>query len=390
MLWAVVPQGRHSAGMARPVLGLFFMPAVVVPSVRSVRSVTRPRTQLRLGFVPLSDSAPLTVAQELGFFSKHGLDVVLTRELGWASIREKIFYQDLDAAHAPAPMLFRLLSGIDGKACEVFTSYFMSAGGNAVTLSAGLRRMGIRSAADLKRLVRSKHPERLIFAVVSLYSCHYFLLRRWLLSGGIDPDKEVLIAVLPPEQMLSSLQVGHIEGFCAGEPWNSAAVLAGAGWCPATSASLAPAHPEKILLSRTAFAERWPDEHAALLRAIDEACQWCENPANRPALVDLMGSCRWFRDCRAALRPALLGPFDCGDGNRVAAHDLLRFHGPGLNSPTEDKAAWILAQMRLARLSTAERAPDGAFRPDLLEEALGSGLPAKPAPARKRKVAVAS
>ena len=343
---------------------------IALPSPRIPRTASRGKTPLKVGFVPLSDSAPLMVARELGLFGKHGIEVVLTRELGWASIREKILYQDLDVAHAPAPMLFRLLLGLDGKPCEVFTSYFMNAGGNAVTLSSGLRRMGIRSAADLKRLVRSKHPERLIFAVVSLFSCHYFLLRRWLLSGGIDPDKEVLIAVLPPEQMLSSLQNGHIEGFCSGEPWNSAAVLAGAGWCPATSVSLAPAHPEKILLTRTAFAERSPDEHAALLRAVDEACQWCEDPANRPGLVDMLSSQRCFRESRAALRPALLGPFDCGDGNRIAAADLLRFHGPTLNAPTEEKAVWLLSQMRHAKLLTTERTPPGAFRPDLLEEAL--------------------
>ena len=354
---------------------------------RLPRPTGRAKTQVRLGFVPLSDGAPLTVARELGLFAKHGLDVVLTRELGWASIREKILYQDLDAAHAPAPMLYRMLFGLDGKACDVFTSYFLNAGGNAVTLSTGLRRMGIRSAADLKHLIRSKHPERLIFAVVSLYSCHYFLLRRWLLSGGIDPDKEVLIAVLPPELMLSSLQNGHIEGFCSGEPWNSAAVIAGAGWCPATSVSLAPAHPEKILLTRSAFAERWPDEHAALLRAIDESCQWCEDPANRPALVDMLSSLHWFRECRPALRPALLGPFDCGDGNRIAAADLLRFHGPTLNGATEEKAVWLLAQMRHAKLLTAERAPEGAFRPELLEEALGPAVAVKPAPPRKRKTA---
>jgi hypothetical protein len=99
----------------------------------------------------------------------------------------------------------------------------------------------------------------------------------------------------------------------------------------------------------------------------------------------MLSSCRWFRECRLALRPALLGPFDCGDGNRVAAADLLRFHGPAINAATEEKGAWLLSQMRHARLLTAEHAPEGAFRPELLEEALGVPAAAKPAPARKRK-----
>ena len=353
-------------------------------SPRAARSVVRPRSTLRLGFVPLADSAPITVAKEMGIFSRHGLDVRVSRELGWASIREKISYQDLDIAHAPAPMLFRLVFGLDARPSAVFTSFFLNAGGNAITLTTNLRRMGVRTAADLKRLIRSRHPERLVFAVVSLYSCHYFLLRRWLQSGGINPDREVLIAVLPPEQMLPGIKSGLIEGFCAGEPWNSAAVAAGLGWCPATSASLAPAHPEKILLTRTEYAERCPDEHEAFLRAMNEACEWCESPANRPALVDLLSSCRWFRDNQAALRPALLGPFDCGDGNRVAAGDLLRFHGPAINSATEDKGAWVLAQMRAAGLLTAEHVPEGALRPDLLEHALTPVLPpVKPRGTRK-------
>lgn len=368
------------------------MPPPAAPPIRPARPVLRPRTQIRLGFVPLLDSAPLTVAKEMGMFARQGLDVALTRELGWASVRDKILYEELDVAHAPAPMLFRLLAGIDSKPCDVFASYFLNAGGNTLTLSVSLRRMGVRSAADLKRLIRSKHPERLIFAVVSIYSCHYFLLRRWLISGGIDPDKEVLIAVLPPEQMLPSLDSGHIEGFCSGEPWGSAAVLAGTGWCPATSVSLAPAHPEKVLLTRSAFADRWPDEYGALLRAVDEACQWCENPANRPDLVDMLGSCRWFRDHRPALRPALLGPFDCGDGNRVAAADLLRFHGPTVNAATDEKATWLLNHMRLANLLPADAAPGRAFRPELLEEALGaprSGASAR-APRKRRSAASVS
>lgn len=304
------------------------------------RPALRARTEVRIGCVPLTDSAPLMLTRELGLFAKHGLDVVVTPELGWASIREKILYQDLDAAHAPAPMLYRLLLGLDGKPCEVFTSCFMNADGNAVTLGMGLRRMGIRSAADLKRLIRSKHPERLDFAVISLYSTHLFLLRRWLLSGGIDPDKEVLIAVLPPAQMLGSLQNGPIKGFCCGEPWNSAAVIAGSGW--------------------------------------------------RPAMVDILSSQRCFREVRAALRPALQGPFDCDDGNRIAAAELLRFHGPTVNAPTGEKAVWLLAQTRHARLLTVERPPPGAFRPDLLEEALGPPVAVKPVAPRKKKAASAA
>ena len=343
----------------------------VMISARAGRLGMRGRVRLRVGLVPQSDSAALLVARDLGLFAREGLEVVLSRELGWAALREKLRFEELDGAVAPAAMVFRLRQGWGGGPCEVASSFLMNAGGAAVTLGASLRRAGVRSAVDLKRVLRSRHPERPVLAVDSLYSSALFLLRRWLVSGGIDPDKEVLMAVLPAAQLLGRLQSGQIEGFCAAEPWNSAAVLGGVGWCPATSVSLAVGHPDKALVVRSGFAERWPEEHASLLRVLEEASRWCEEVSNRPALVDLLGSSPWFRECRAALRPALLGPFDCGDGNRVAAAELLRFHGVGVNQPSAEKAGWVLSQLRHAKLLGAERAEEGAFRPDLLEEALG-------------------
>lgn len=352
------------------------------PAARPHRSSPRSsRLRIRLGFVPLSDSAPFTVAEELGIFARHGLDVSLSCELGWASIRDRVSHGSLDAVQAPAPFLYRLRGGLDGPPCEVFSSFILNSGGSAVTLSNSLRRQGIRSPADLKRYLRSRHPERLVFALSSLHSCDTFLLRQWLDAGEIDAASEIQIIVLPARQMPEALRAGHIDGFCVSEPWNSVAVTTGAGWCPATSLLLPPLSPGKILLTRTAFADRSPDEHAALLRAMDEACQWCEDPRNRPGLVDLLSGCPWFRDVRPSLRPALLGPFDCGDGTRLPAHELLRFHGGGLNVPTPEKAAWLLAGMR----QDGQISPGGGgstsegFRPDLLEEALGAS-PSSPAP----------
>ncbi|MES2708106.1 MAG: CmpA/NrtA family ABC transporter substrate-binding protein [Verrucomicrobiota bacterium] len=343
------------------------------PAVRPLRPAPRPsRVRVRLGFVPLSDSAPFTVAEELGIFARHGLDVTLSCELGWASIRDRICHGTLDAAQAPAPFVYRLRAGMDRPPCGVFSSYILNSGGSAVTLGISLHRQGIRTAADLKRHLRARHPERPVFALSSLHSCQMLLLRQWLESGEIDPAGDIRMVVLPAPQMPGALTAGHIDGFCVSEPWNSVAVAAGSGWCPVTSLSLPSLSPEKILLTRTAFADRSPEEHAALLRAMDEACQWCEDPRNRPALTDLLSACPWFRDVPASLRPALLGPFDCGDGTRLTARSLLRFHGDGLNFPSAEKADWILSGMRQSGLLPVTPARhEGAFRPDLFEEALG-------------------
>lgn len=332
--------------------------------------------------MPMTDSAPLLAAAELGIFSRHGLDVTLSCELGWASIRDRLLHGTLDAAHAPAPMLPRLRAAAagpgtagSGNPAAVFSSFILSAGGNAVTLSAELLRQGIRTAADLKRHLRARQPDRPVFAVGSLLACESFLLRQWLESGEIGPAPETRLIVLPPGQMTAALAAGQIDGFCVSEPWNSVAVTSGAGWCPVTSADFPPLPPDKILLTRTAFADRSPDGHAALLRALDEACQWCADPQNRPGLVDLLASLPWFRDIRHCLRPALTGPFDTGGDRLVPAQDLLRFHGDGLNVPTPAKSAWIFS-----RLQQAGQAPPGGhsstggdgIRPDLLHEALAA------------------
>lgn len=346
------------------------MKAVALPA-RGGRLLVGSRVALRLGVVPFSDSAALLVARDFGLFGREGLEVALTREVGWAALREKLCYGELDAAVMPTPQLFRLRQGWDCAPCEVLSSFVCSVGGSAVTLGVGLRRAGVRSAGDLKRVLRSKHPWRPVLAVDSLYSCEYFLLRQWLLSGGIDPDKDIALGVLPPTQLLGSLESGQIDGFCSAEPWNSAAVQAGVGWCPATSVSLGADHPAKVLVVRSAFAERWPEEHGALLRALDEASGWCEEPSHRSTLVDLLGASPWFRECRAALRPALIGPFDGGDGQRVEAADWLRFYGAGANAPTAEQEAWVLGQLREAKLLGAEWGAEGAFRPDLLAAALG-------------------
>lgn len=354
------------------------------PAVRPLRPAPRSsRSRVRLGFVPFSDSAPFTVAGELGIFARHGLEVTLSCELGWASIRDRIAHGGLDAVQAPAPFLHRMRSGLDEPPCEVFSSFILNSGGSAITLSAALRRQGVRTAVDFRRYLRSRHPERPVFALSSLHSCHAFLLRQWLESGDINAAGDVRTIVLPARQMPSALQAGHIDGFCVSEPWNSVAVAAGSGWCPVTSLNFPPLAPEKILLTRTAFADRSPDEFLSLLRALHEACQWCEDPQNRPALVDLLSACPWFRDVRHALRPALLGPFECGENVRVPAAELLRFHGHGLNFPNPERTAWLLSEMRASGMLPPDSIRhDGAFRPDLLEEALGrdSALDASPQP----------
>src|SRR5258708_4557039 len=136
-----------------------------------------------------------------------------------------------------------------------------------------------RNRSLRNELENGKRPR--VFGAVHSYSSHSFLLRNWLRSHGIVPDRDVQIVIVPPAQVHANLKAGHLDGYCVGEPWNSLAVLSRTGWCVATSEELAPGHPEKVLMVPREFAERSEREHLALIAALMESCRFCSLPENR-------------------------------------------------------------------------------------------------------------
>jgi two-component system, oxyanion-binding sensor len=204
-----------------------------LPSSSPPVSSATPSRPLRVGFLALTDAAPLAVASHLGLFTRHGLRVELHREIGWATIREKIIYGELDAAHAPAPMLWSTHLGLGCPPFAVLTALILGLNGNALTLSRALWDTGIRDAAALRTYAKERRAKQpLTFGIVFQYSSHHLLLRKWLVAAGVDPERDVRIVIVPPAQMFRNLAAGTIDGYCAGEPWNTLAVREGAGWCP--------------------------------------------------------------------------------------------------------------------------------------------------------------
>ncbi len=238
------------------------MPKSAPLSQTTLSGVVQP---VRIGFQPLVDCAPLLVAREMQLFKKHGVKVDLSCEVGWATIREKLLYGQLDAVHAIAGLALAMRLGLSNPACQVVAPFVFNLHGNAITLSRDLWNRGVRDAASLNKLIRSTPTRRFTFSTVSRFSSHYFLLRQWLIAGGIDVEKDVRIVVLPPTQMVGNLEAGLIDGGCVGEPWNSAAIARGTGWIAATSEQLAPSHPEKVLLTTEKFIHSHPDEVAAII-----------------------------------------------------------------------------------------------------------------------------
>jgi ABC-type nitrate/sulfonate/bicarbonate transport system substrate-binding protein len=334
------------------------------------------RPPLRVGFVPLTDCAPLMMAQELGLFKKYGLRVALSRELGWATIRDKIVHRELDAAHALAAMPVAATLGLGSIPTDCLTALVLNLNGNAITLSNHLWNRGVRDGATLREeIIRSRHEKTYTFGVTFPFSSHRHLLRRWLAAHGIDAERDVRIVVVPPPQMAVNLKAGNLDGFCAGEPWNSVAVQARVGWIAVTSAEFDPGHPEKVLMVRRDFAEKHQEEHVALIAALLEACELCDRPEYREQIIATLARPEYTGVSALALRHGVHGDMDFGHGVGRMVRDFCVFHRGDANEPASGKAAWALELVRSSGLCDRPASLDfnfgrKIFCPDIFSQAV--------------------
>ncbi len=315
---------------------------------------------VKLGFVPLLDSAPLLVAQANGYFAQEGLEVALSREVSWATVRDKVAVAALDGAHMLAPLA--LAAGVGSDNAPIIAPLALNRGGAAITLSSRLREaLGEGDpAVALGRLIarrREQGASQLTLAVVFPQSTHNYVLRRWLEAAGLDPATDVRLTVSPPPRMADLLAEGVIEGFCAGEPWNTAAEFRGVG---AVVARAEPGLPDKVLGVRRDWAEAHPQALAGLVRSLSRAAEWADAPENRTQLAELLAT------------PEHL---DLPSGLILSALRHLVFAAGGANRPTVEDGVRLLTEMiRCGQVGDVDAAAAAAevFRPDLFDAALRS------------------
>ncbi len=308
---------------------------------------------LYVGYGATIDCALLVVAQELGLFQKHGLSVRLKREVGGATIREKLLREELDAAAAPASMLFSIYCGIGITRRPCLTGMLLGFNGSAITLSKELAEMGARDAVSLGRIIRQQKEARVFnFGVVLQVSPQNWNLRKWLRTGGVDPDKDVRTVIIPSALVYEMFLAGHLDGYCVSEPWNSAAALSGKGWIAAATSEIEPEQPEKVLLVLEDFAVKREEEHLLLIASLIEASWFCDVPVNRPEIARMLAQPRYFDLDQKLLANALQGPLDTGAGIREVK-DFVVYDARRVGPPnrSKGKGALDLMQMDDARAS---------------------------------------
>ena len=343
---------------------------------------------IRIALLRLTDSAPVIMAETLGFFAQAGLDVDITIEPSWANVADKLSYGLIDAAVMLPPLAFAIALGLRGPKADVIIPMSLSSGGNSVTftreiataLAADMAQPGDAAAPDALALGRGfakwlstraprLGPARL--GVVHVFSTHNLLLRYWLASVGIDPDEDVELVVVPPAQTVEALAERRIVGFCAGAPWGRLAAEAGLGRAVLPSSAIWQHHPEKCLAVSARFADQNPLALEALLGALLAAAQYCETPANTGAVAAEVAEA-----LRLPLDAVITSLPGCTQEPGVERSD---FFAQTTSFPWRSQGYWFLGQM--ARWGWLDQSTDlvdlatRVYRPDLYAKAaVAAGL----------------
>jgi NitT/TauT family transport system ATP-binding protein len=347
-------------------------------------------TPLHIGFIPLVDAAALIIAVDKGFAAAEGLDVTLVREVSWSNVRDKLNIGLFDAAHLLAPVAIASSLGLGHVRVPISAPFNLGLNGNAITVSAALhaaimaqidgdRFDPMATALALSRVVaarRKSGAEPLTFAMTFPFSTHNYQLRFWMAAGGVDPDEDVRLVVLPPPYMVDSLASGQVDAFCVGAPWNSIAVDLGVGQILHFASDILARAAEKVLAVRQNWSEKNPQIVAALVRAASRAAEFIEQPQNRAEAARILSAPERIGVDADVIQRTLDGRLKISpDGTMRASDRYLLIGREGAGRPDPAQAAWLYAQMvRWGQASISAEALQTAkavFRPDLYDAALG-------------------
>ena len=302
---------------------------------------------LDLGFMALADSAPLIVAATQGFAQPYGLTLNLRRQASWAGLRDKLLSGELDAAQMLYGQVYGVHLGLGSPATPMAILMGLNQNGQSITLSRALREAGVTSGEALRQRTH-QGGARLTFAHTFPTGTHALWLYYWLASHGIHPLRDVHSVVVPPAQMVAHLRAGRIDGFCAGDPWGAHAVDENLGFTIATSQSIWPDHPEKVLGVTREFVEECPNSARALTMALLEASRFIdESVENRRSTAQLLSAAEFVNAPVATLEPRFLGQYQDGLGHAwLDAHPLRFFADGAVNMPYLSDGIWFLTQFR--------------------------------------------
>jgi nitrate/nitrite transport system substrate-binding protein len=326
---------------------------------------------IRLGFIPLTDCAPIVMAKELGLFKKYGVNVEVSKEASWANVRDKILTGELDGAHCLFSMPFSVYTGVGGKAgSEMKIAMILNNNGQAITLSKDFcGKVGFKQLPKVNPVVvaKQKAEKEVTFAMTFPGGTHDIWLRYWLAASGVN-QKSSKIITIPPPQMVANMKVGNMDGYCVGEPWNGVAVKQGIGFTHIATQDIWEHHPEKALVVNKKFSETRREDLKKVMMAVLEACKWLDNRANRKKAAEVIGRPPYVNAPADVIEARLMGDYNlgCDQGTEIYTNNYMLFHRGGeTNFPRKGHAIWFITQF--VRFDYLQSTPDyGAIADKLI------------------------
>ena len=336
-------------------------------NISSPSSIGKPeKTHIRLGFVALSDAAPLVAAKVLEFGHRHGLTLELCRQPSWAAVRDKLLSREIDAAHALYGLVCGVQMGIGGPQGDMAVLMVLNRNGQAITLSNRLT-AALKQHGNLKDALATL-GRRPVFAQTFPTGTHAMWLYYWLASQGVHPIRDIRSVVIPPPQMVDALIDGELDGLCVGEPWNAVAEARGAGKTVAVTSQIWPEHPEKVLASRRDFVAQNPNTSRALIQTMLEACRWLDYPKHRMDISAWLAAPDVVDAPQALIEQRLLGHYDPAQF-AVQPPGVSFFNDGAVNYPRASDGLWFLTQYRRWGMLSGDQ-DDAAIAAALSETAL--------------------
>ena len=332
---------------------------------------------LNFGMIALTDCSPIVIAHEKGWFKKYGINSTVTKGANWAAIRDNLSSGTIQATHMLIGMPLASTMGLAGSPKKpMIIPWLLNRNGQAITVKSEWKGKVGADPKAIKPFVEQAKGlgEPLTFAMTFPPGTHSMWMRYYLGAGGIHPDKDVSLIVVPPAQMVANMKIGKMDGFCVGEPWNARAIADKIGQTSVSTQDMWKDHPEKACAFLAEFADKNPNTVKAVLKALHEASVWLDNLENRPEQCDLVSKPTYINCDAKTILGRLQGHYDYGDGRVKEDPNYMIFSIRNCNYPQPKYAKWFLTQYR--RWGLVKGAPDydgianQVMRPDIYEAAM--------------------
>ncbi len=313
-------------------------------------------TKAILGYIALTDAAPLVIAKEKGLLEKYGVGAVeVTKQASWAATRDNLVLgsekNGIDGAHILTPMPYLISTGKvtqNNVPTPMYILARLNLDSQAISVAQEYKDVGATlDASPLKAAFEKKKAagKEVKLAMTFPGGTHDLWIRYWMAAAGIDPDKDVSTIVVPPPQMVANMKVGNMDAFCVGEPWNEQLVNQGIGFTACTTGEIWKKHPEKALGMRADWVDKNPRATQAIIAAVIEAQQWCDKLENKEELAAILGRRQWFNVPPADVLGRLKGDINYGNGRLAQATGLeMKFFKDDASYPFKSHDAWFLTE----------------------------------------------